>query len=207
MRDLRYSVGTKMNNIKKLHFSSISVEWLSFSARLLGVLLELRVANPTHVLEPGDEAVLTPPRTKVLALTRLPSWFNGFISLHENPKVKPDAVQTCINTRDKNCEQDFSVCLNDLIEIVLKDGCVSFAEWKLLCFKKHAHGSPERAVFTKIMSHMRADFMIRNCEDYLRNHYMGLNFIDCCRYIRHRFDDRYYSVRYYTTFTFNSIKF
>ena len=47
-----------MNNIKKLHFSSISVEWLSFSARLLGVLLELRVANPTHVLEPGDEADL-----------------------------------------------------------------------------------------------------------------------------------------------------
>jgi hypothetical protein len=49
-----------MNNIKKLHFSSISVEWLSFSARLLGVLLELRVANPTHVLEPGDEAALPP---------------------------------------------------------------------------------------------------------------------------------------------------
>jgi hypothetical protein len=33
-RDLRHSVDTKMNNIKTFHFSSIFVEWHSFSARL-----------------------------------------------------------------------------------------------------------------------------------------------------------------------------
>jgi hypothetical protein len=52
-----------------------------------------------------------------------------------------------------------------LIEMVLKDGCCLFAEWKLVCFKKHAHGSTERSVFTKIMSNVCADFIIRNCED------------------------------------------
>jgi hypothetical protein len=99
-----------------------------------------------------------------------------------------------IALRDKAKASDFCVTLSELIEMVLKDGCCSFAEWKLVCFKRHAHGSTERAVFTKIMSNVRADFMIRNCEDYLRNHYMWLNFIECCNYISHRFEaDNYYS--------------
>ncbi|CAB4028943.1 Hypothetical predicted protein [Paramuricea clavata] len=128
-----------------------------------------KVRNPVGLYK----YIMTAPRTLVHPLTRLPSWFDEWIDVKTNPKVKPDAIQAYIDRHVKGKVPDFCVNLGDLIELVLRDGCCSFAEWKLVVFRKYPHGSPECETFTKIMSHMRADYLICNCEDYLRNHYMS----------------------------------
>ena len=110
--------------------------------------------------------ILEPPRTKVSNLCREPSWLGQWYIAHNNANVSDKAVENYIKRRDAKVQavkpieinfddsDDFRVSLEQIINLVIKDGCTTWADWKKECFKRHGHGSSERNTFIKIMQHV-----------------------------------------------------
>ena len=93
------------------------------------------------------------------------------------------------------------VNLQSVIDMVIEDGCSSFEQWQREVFRLHKdHDSKQRQALIRILGHPRGEALIRNCETYLKNHVLSMDWVTSMKHKRPLIekdeeDGVYYSVK------------